>query len=269
MNPEAYFRRIGFVKKAKADLETLKELHLLHTQTFPFENLNPLLKIPVLLDIQSLYEKMILHARGGYCFEQNILFGEVLRTIGFQVRNLAGRVLIGREENEITAKSHMLLLITLDEIQYIADVGFGGNTLPGPLELKNPHPQETIFDTYRISQRSMSYFLHILNKGEWKTLYKFDKEERYPVDYKVFNWYTSTHPDSHFTHSLSVALKGKDCRFTLSNNIFKIHHLKGKVEERILDNIEEVVEILKSVFKIDLPSVHNSKEVLEKLIFKS
>ena len=68
---DAYFRRIGYDGPRDASLETLRELHRLHPQAIPFENLDPLLGRPVNLDPASLQAKLVEGGRGGYCFEQN------------------------------------------------------------------------------------------------------------------------------------------------------------------------------------------------------
>ena len=87
-NLQPYFERIGFHGNATPTLETLRSIQHLHTETIPFENLNPLLGIPVSLDLQSLEGKLLHAERGGYCFEQNHLMKKVLETIGFRVTGL-------------------------------------------------------------------------------------------------------------------------------------------------------------------------------------
>src|SRR5215468_10325509 len=76
---EAYFNRIGYSGGRSATLETLGSLHLHHALAIPFENLNPLLGLPVPLDIESLQRKIIRNRRGGYCYEQNFLFRHALQ----------------------------------------------------------------------------------------------------------------------------------------------------------------------------------------------
>ncbi|MGH6725546.1 MAG: arylamine N-acetyltransferase family protein, partial [Pseudolabrys sp.] len=88
----AYCKRIGYTGARDASLNTLRELHHLHPQAIPFENLDPLLKRPVKLDPASLQAKMVGAGRGGYCFEQNLLFGHVLRALGFKLREATARV---------------------------------------------------------------------------------------------------------------------------------------------------------------------------------
>src|SRR5687768_5510279 len=65
-NLDGYFKRIGYAESTDVSLETLRAIHLRHAQSIPFENLNPFLRIPVVLDIDSLYQKLVLDRRGGY-----------------------------------------------------------------------------------------------------------------------------------------------------------------------------------------------------------
>ena len=57
---DGYFQRIGYSGGVAPSLETLRSIHLRHAQSIPFENLNPFLRIPVVLDIDSLYQKLVL-----------------------------------------------------------------------------------------------------------------------------------------------------------------------------------------------------------------
>jgi N-hydroxyarylamine O-acetyltransferase len=49
VNIDAYFERIAFSGSIAPTLETLQQLHALHPAAIPFENLDPLLGVPVLL----------------------------------------------------------------------------------------------------------------------------------------------------------------------------------------------------------------------------
>src|SRR5580765_5639386 len=103
----AYLRRIGHTGPLSSTLDTLRALHLRHTTTIPFENLNPLLGWPVRLDLESLEQKLVRDGRGGYCFEQNLLFSHALQALGFRVAGLAARVLWNTTDDAITKRSHM------------------------------------------------------------------------------------------------------------------------------------------------------------------
>ena len=136
---DAYLDRIKYSGPRTATIETLQAIHALHPAAIPFENLNPLLGWPVALDVESLQAKLVSAGRGGWCFEHNTLFRCALEALGFSVTSLAARVLWGATPGSpIGPRSHMALLVDLDGVPYIADVGFGGNVLTTPLRLE-PH----------------------------------------------------------------------------------------------------------------------------------
>ena len=113
---ERYFTRIGFEGEPRPDLPTLGALHLAHAQTIPFENLTPLLGEPVALDTSALVAKLVGAGRGGYCFEHNLLFYDVLTTIGFDVTLLGARVVWRLPDDAPpNPRTHALLRIDLPE----------------------------------------------------------------------------------------------------------------------------------------------------------
>src|SRR5574342_262407 len=90
---DAYLERIGYTGGLKPDLDVLEAIHLAHATHIPFENLDILLKRPIALDLASLQAKLVAARRGGYCFEQNLLFSAVLQRLGFSVTQYAARVI--------------------------------------------------------------------------------------------------------------------------------------------------------------------------------
>src|SRR3954447_9347452 len=89
-----YFNRVNYGGPAEPTFEVLQDLVTAHTRTIPFENLDPLMGVPVYdLSPGSLTDKLVRRRRGGYCYEQNGLMGYVLAEIGFRVRRFAGRVI--------------------------------------------------------------------------------------------------------------------------------------------------------------------------------
>ena len=255
MNPliSDYFKHIGYNKTPTANLETLKELHLLHTLKIPFENLTPFLDREVTLKSEDIFEKMITNNRGGYCFEQNNLFLTVLKEIGFKAKGLGARVLWNQDENLITRRSHMLIELEIEGKCYIADVGFGGLTLTTPLLFEVDLEQKTTHEVFKISQVEQDFKLQVMIKGEWKTLYRFDRQEQFLADYEVVNYYLSHHPESIFKTTLIAATPTKDGRMALKNNKFTYHKLNGESETITLKSEKEIKDILVNKFKIQLP----------------
>src|ERR1044071_6771072 len=91
MDAAAYLKRIDYHKPVKPDVQTLHGLQLAHMLAVPFENLDIALKRPIYLDRQSLWDKIVLRARGGFCYEVNGLFAWLLEAIGYEVTYLNAR----------------------------------------------------------------------------------------------------------------------------------------------------------------------------------
>ncbi len=71
---DAWLDRIGYTGSRAPMLETLRGLVDAHSATISYESIDVLLDRPPKLDLSSLQHKMIAGRRGGYCFEQNMLF---------------------------------------------------------------------------------------------------------------------------------------------------------------------------------------------------
>jgi N-hydroxyarylamine O-acetyltransferase len=250
---DAYFERIGYRGTRRPDVETLRELHLLHPQAIPFDGLSPFLGEPVKLDIDSIQEKLIFQKRGGYCYEQNILFWEVLRVIGFEVTGVAGRVRLGCPPDVTTPRSHMVILVDLSEGTYVVDVGFGKLTLTAPIRLEVGVEQSTPNELVRITEGpSGSYAIQASLASEWKTLYTFDTHQAFPVDYEMFNWYFSTYPKSPFVSGIMLGRPYREKRHALLNTRYTVQDRYGKGEIQHLSNPSEFREVLMNGFGIDI-----------------
>ena len=263
---DAYFQRIGYIGDRTATLKTLQSIHQHHAQAIAFENLNPFLKQPVPLDLKSLQQKLIHEGRGGYCFEQNRLLGSVLIAVGFQVTNLAARVLWNLPEGTITPRSHMLLQVDIDGEKYIADVGFGGLTLTAPLSLTPDIEQSTPHEPFRLLVNDHTYIMQAYIGQEWKSLYRFELQEQQLPDYEVSNWYVCTHPNSLFVTTLIAARPDADCRYALRNNELTTHHLDGQTERRVLSTVTELRSVLEDVFHLKLPAIANLDSALQQVV---
>lgn len=263
---DAYFQRIGYSGDRSPTLKTLQAIHQHHAEAIAFENLNSFLKQPVSLDVTSLQQKLIHERRGGYCFEQNLLLRSVLISLGFQVTNLAARVLWNLPEGTITPRNHMLLWVDIDAEQYISDVGFGGLTLTTPLSFTPDIEQSTSHEPFRLIMTDHTYTMQAYIGQEWKSLYRFDLQEQQLPDYEVSNWYISTHPNSLFVTTLIAARPDSDCRYALRNNQLTVHHLDGRTERRVLITATELRAALEDVFRLTLPAITNLDSALQQVV---
>jgi N-hydroxyarylamine O-acetyltransferase len=266
---EAYFERIGYSGPRSATLDTLEAIHARHPQAIPFENLNPLLGWPVRLDAASLQRKLVREGRGGYCYEQNLLFAHALRALGFHVTGLAARVLWNLPEGVEPARTHMLLLIELVEGRYVADVGFGGLTLTGPLRLQAGIEQPTPHEPFRLTMAGDAFVMEALIGGAWMALYRFDLHEQTQPDYEVTNWFLSNHPESRFVTGLIAARTDGGRRYALRNNELAVHHANGETERRLLTSAAALRAVLEGEFRLALPDGPELDAALERLIARA
>ena len=264
---ETYFQRIGYAGPHDPTLETLAEINLHHPQVIPFENLDPLLKRPVVLSTEALERKILFGGRGGWCYEQNLLLGSVLQAIGFRVSGLAARAMWNAPEGVVRARTHMLLRIDgLDGGPHIVDVGFGGLTLTGPLRLVRDIEQATPHETFRLLEADRGeYVLQVLIAGAWKPLYSFDLQPQLLVDYEVWNWHLCHHSDSPFITNLMAARVTLDRRYGLFNNKLSIHVLNGESQHTTLATALELRGTLEHLFGIELPDDPGLEALLTRL----
>ncbi|PKP76543.1 MAG: arylamine N-acetyltransferase [Alphaproteobacteria bacterium HGW-Alphaproteobacteria-3] len=249
---DAYFKRIGYDGSREPTLQTLKAIHYAQAVSIPFENLDVLAKRPILLDLAALQKKLVTEKRGGYCFEVNGLFAAVLRELGFDITTLIGRVRWMAPEEIDTARSHMLMLVELPQGTYLADAGFGGLTMTGPIRFETGIEQETPHEPRRLLTHDHGFELQAKIAGGWVPVYRFTLEPHRRTDYEVASWYTATHPSSIFVQFLIAGRPQAGKWLSLFNREFKIRGLDGKAETRVLDSADEIAEVLDSYFGIAL-----------------
>ncbi|MGF6289153.1 arylamine N-acetyltransferase [Paraburkholderia sp. BR13444] len=258
VNLENYFARIGYQGPRAATLEVLRVIHRLHPAAIPFENLNPLTRQPVRLELEAIERKLVTQKRGGYCFEQNILLANVLMQLGFKVTPMLARVIWGREPGTISPRTHMVLRVDIDGDEWIADVGFGGVTLTAPLRLTAGLAQPIPLGTFRLANAGHdTVYLEVLAPDEsWSRVYHVDLRAVEWVDYEISNWYTSTSPDSKFVNNLLACRVLPELRVALFNDQLNERDARGQiVSERRLASAAELADCLRERFGLNLEDI--------------
>jgi N-hydroxyarylamine O-acetyltransferase len=250
-----YLARIGYRGATGANLETLKALQAAHLDAIPFEALDPFLRRPVKLDLASVVAKLVDGQRGGYCFEQNLLFRAALEAIGFEVTGLAGRVRwMSPPDSPLGPKTHMMLKVDLADGAYLADVGFGACLLDAPLQLKADVEQVTSMGTYRLTPSDGLLSLSAKRGTGWRTLYVFDLQPQIQADYELGNWFTSTNPSTPLTTRLIMERLTAGKRHRLVDLILSTEARDGDViAERTLRSADELSAVMRDTFKVVPP----------------
>jgi N-hydroxyarylamine O-acetyltransferase len=243
---DAYFERIGFQGNAHADFSTLAALQRLHLAAIPFEAIDVLTGRPVNLALPAIFDKLVTGRRGGYCFEQNKLFEHVLGALGYTVKRALARVLWRRPaEAPPPPRSHLALIVQLDDEEWLVDVGFGGTVPDCPLRLSSEAPQQTQHDTFRFHQGGEGALLSVFRDGLWMPAYELAPGKVEESDLETANWYTSTHPTSPFRAALAASRCTDEARYGLYDRQYTIRYKNGETVQRDLsaDELSHVLHV--------------------------
>jgi N-hydroxyarylamine O-acetyltransferase len=229
----SYLARIGL----GADSTGLAAVHRAHSTTIAFENLDPSTGQPVVLDVDSLVDKMITRGRGGYCFEHNMLLKAALEEMGLgPVDLMLARVRIGGTGDD-RALDHLLLRVTEGGRQWLADVGFGGGGLLDPVPFEIGVESDQSGWRYRLVEDGPEFVLQVFQDSAWVDMYGFVPEPVPVIDVEVSNWYTATHPTSSFVTGVLIGRRSADrC---LSLFVFE----QAVLVERPVGGASEVAEV--------------------------
>lgn len=249
MDAAAYLRRIDYTGLLAPTAETLRQLHLSHLRTVPFENLSIHHGEMIVLNDEALFDKIVTRRRGGFCYELNGLFAALLKELGFEVTKLSARVV--NSEDELGEEfDHMTLRVVLEE-NWLADVGFGDSFLE-PLRLYHADEQPQGERSYRIVKEGDQRFMQQRSAdSEWRTQYQFSLTPYEYPDYEGMCQHHQTSPASHFTRNKICSRATKDGRITLSG--MKLIETSGNARtEQLLSNDREYTEALQTHFGIVL-----------------
>ncbi|MEU7560566.1 arylamine N-acetyltransferase family protein [Streptomyces eurythermus] len=263
---DAYLDRIGWKGERRADLATLRGVHLAHSLALPFENLDPVRGSAPSLDPADLMAKLVRGRRGGYCYEHNALLRLALEALGFRVTPLAGRVVLGAEgEPGSRPRTHAMLRVEVagEPWPHLADVGFGAVgalLLPVPLVAGTeyegagrrhrlaPLPHEGPLELWELQARDR-------RTGEWTGQYAFTQEPFSAPDLEVFNWFVATHPRSPFTRRPYLQRPLPDGRhLSLAGPLLTETLTDGTVTSRDLANEAEARQLVEERFGIAVPA---------------
>lgn len=266
---DAYFARIGYDGPREPTLAVLRAITQKHPDAIPFENLDVLLGRAVSIVPTDVDAKLISAKRGGYCYEQNGLLKRALTALGFEVQGVMARVWWMKPvDAPMRARSHMVLKVMIDGVTWLADSGFGGCVLTGPLNLFSDEVQMTPNGAFRIEPAApeMGGERLVLAdlSGAWAPLYQVALGPWEDVDYEPGNYFTYTHPSSHFTWSMTVGRTTPTARYALKNNRFTHRDLTGAVVEQRDLTVDELEAALRDV--IGLPVEADWRPVLEQVV---
>ncbi|WP_342504930.1 arylamine N-acetyltransferase [Sporosarcina sp. FSL K6-2383] len=248
MDIQQYLERFNAPSSKEVSLSQLTKLQHQHLHHVPFENLDVIRKVPIYLNEQSIFNKVVREHRGGYCYELNGLFHMLLTELGYDTYLVAATVL--RPNGQwAKADTHATIIAHLDQ-PYLVDVGFGAATPRTPIPLDESE-QTDINGVYKVKQATENSFDLIQeNKAGSRTLYRFHDSKKNLVDFHEGCIFNQVAKESTFTHHDIVSIATDIGRITLAD------HTMTTVENRVQTTSElspeDKLHILQTIFKIHI-----------------
>ncbi|WP_018653733.1 arylamine N-acetyltransferase family protein [Actinomadura flavalba] len=233
----AYLARVGadapaIVSSRDPGPDVLASLHRAHATALPFDNIDMVLHRTAGLAVPEIVDKMCRRSRGGCCHEHNLLFGSVLERLGYHVRRLAARVMLGG--HGARPRTHMALRVTSGDRDWLCDVGFGEEGFLDPVPLRPGDVLRQGDRAFRVVPcRDHQYGVEIDRHGRWERMYLLSLEPRPPIDFTVAHHYLSTHPRSMLRRELYLQRLTPTTRLTLRGRTLTRVHAGGVDRTRI------------------------------------
>lgn len=243
MNIESYLHRIKYTDPIYTDNHTLINLHQHHIYSVPFENLDIYYKRIFTIEPEHLFKKVIKNNRGGFCYELNLLFVQLLKTLGFQARIISASIFddFGNAGPEF---DHMAVYVYTDR-PFLADVGYG-DLFIRPLEIKegSQYDGSNFFKLEKMKENE--YLVYMSDDGKsYKLKYSFHTEEVSANSFEKICLDKQVNPNSYFVKNLICTKPTNSGRITIFNNrlIEKSNNEKMEVQIENDDQLRSALEI--------------------------
>ncbi len=254
MKLSAYLQRINYSGEVAPTVECLTALMQAHARSVPFENLDVQLGRRLTITVDDAYRKLVERRRGGWCYEQNGLFGWALAEIGFSVTRVSAAVRFD-ERGESALNNHLTLLVRCDggRADYLVDVGFGGSQF-GPLPLHEGTIHHAPFD---LSLVNLGSSWRLVEKcGASRLSYDFSPTQADEDALAAKCTWLQTSPESSFVLSLVTQRRLDDTHRVLRGRVLTERSAHGETT-RVIDSADELVATLRCQFGLDVPEVRD------------
>jgi N-hydroxyarylamine O-acetyltransferase len=248
MNTQNYLDRIDYSGSTEASLETLKRLQRQHLLSVPFENLDIHRNVPIKLNLEIIYQKVVENHRGGFCYELNGLFLQLLLALNFKAHLISATV-YSEENGYGFPGTHCAVMVKFENGTYLTDVGFGEFSFT-PLKLEVDKIQhddrgEFVFDNYDEKHFRINKLENDLKKPQ----YIFKNEKMAFLDFKAGCHFHQTNSKSTFVKKRLISRPIENGRITVTENTLKISE-NNEVEEREIEDEKEFEKILWEFFEV-------------------
>jgi len=236
-----------------------------HRQAIVFENIDVLLGRPIAIDSDAVFAKLVEQQRGGYCFEHNRLYADMLAAVGVASRPLLARPRLALPEGFVGPRTHVALLAEVEGQHWLADAGFGGSFVP-PLPLEHGAQGQTPDGaSHRLRYIGEPHGEWLLERAgpsastdgrardshDWQAQYSFDLAHVEQMDLEQANHWTATWPGSRFLAAPIVSRVLDGGFAALSGTTLSVGR-GGMADKREVADAGELRDVLAAQFGIVL-----------------
>lgn len=260
INIEKYLNRIDFHNTIVIDEDSLFRLQKQHLLNIPFENLDIHYGKNISLSIKDIYKKIIIQKRGGFCYELNGIFHQLLKQLGFSAKLISARVHTDKG-NYSPEYDHLAIIVKLGSKEFLVDVGFGKFSLE-PLLLNAKQIIKDDYGLFQFDKYDTDYYrINEIKNNELIPQYIFKIKEREFNEFDKRCKFHQTSNNSHFTKKKLISIATANGRITLNNSQLKI--TRAEIEN--IKNFEEseFENILKQYFEIEIDNVKYGDNITE------
>lgn len=250
MNTLAYLKRINFEGAPNVNLNTFKRLHEHHLNNVPFENLDIQHNRAIILELKHIFNKVVENKRGGFCYEVNYLFQQLLLQLGYDVKKISAQIVDDKETGP--EFDHLALIVKLNGTNWLADVGFG-DLFVKPLSIDTTDTQYDGRHYFKIDNVDKNNFLlsMSMNGTDFEKKYIFQTDAKEIEQFEAECRFKQSDPSSYFVKNKIVTRPIGKGRKTIFNEKYTFKTGSAKTEFMI-ENKEDEIRILKKEFNITI-----------------
>lgn len=246
----AYLDRIHMEAPQQPDFEYLAKLQMAHVTYIPFENLDMMNNVPLIIDREHLFDKIIVQKRGGVCSELNTLYNWLLESLGYDVVSYASRVIA--KTAPLQARSHRIIGVRLDGRTYLTDVGCNFEHCRIPIALEADIEQDDGECVYKlVRDEFFGWVMWQKRPGmEWRRKVGFTEEPQIDMDFVQPTFFAQNHPDSRINKYTKVSRYKDGIFYAIRDGKFLKE--SGGVEEVICEikDKEHEQQLLHDIFDL-------------------
>ncbi len=251
-----YLALLGCADCRAVNVENLCRLQRAHLEKIPYNNFDIYFSGTVpKLDTESLFEKIVRQKRGGYCFELNGLYTQLLRTLGYHVEEYFARWHFGGNDS-VPMRRHRICKVVCEKKSFISDVSIGSAGSVIPFEFEFDKVQSRRVRDYRfVRDEKLGVLLEAKSENAWVPYYSFTLDPLYPQDFEYANFYCASCPDSVFRKKFFMHRQSEDVQYYIEDLQqpgvpfnFCIRKSKDDIKKTIVRDRLHRAEILKQFF---------------------